>query len=134
VKVAELTDFDLELLRARNFAHVGTIRRDGSPHVTVMWVDADDSHVLVNTAVGRAKDRHVRRDPRVSVTVHQEGDGYRWVGIDGTIVEMVTGEEADRHIDFLNRKYHDGKPWSYVSGQQRVMYRIRPDRVIRREE
>ena len=130
-----LTEHDLGMLRGRNFAHVATIRPDGSPHVTVMWVDAsDDGRVLLNTAVGRAKDRYLRRDPRVSVTVHREGDGYTWLRVEGIVEDFVTGEEAEAHIDALNRRYHLGEPWRYASGQVRVVYRIRPDRVLRRVE
>lgn len=128
----ELNDFDLELLRGENFAHIVTLRRDGSPQATVVWIDADAGrgHVLVNTAVGRAKDRNLRRDPRVSISVHDQRDPGRYVAIGGTVVEFVTGDEADRHIDFLSRKY-DGEPWTAVPNQERVLYRIRPDRFLR---
>ncbi len=127
-----LTDEDIGLLTGKNFAHLGVIRPDGTPHVTVTWVDTADGHVLVNTAVGRVKDRYVRRDPRVSVTVHDEEDPYRWLRIDGVVEEFVTGEEADGHIDALNRRYHDGEAWTVNPGQERVIYRIRPERVLRR--
>lgn len=129
----ELDAFDLDLLRGENFAHLVTLRPDGSPQATVVWIDADPerNHVLVNTATGRVKDRNVRRDPRVSVSVHDQRDPLRFVSIGGTVVELVTGEEAEQHIDFLNRKYHDGEPWTYTPGQQRVIYRIRPDRILR---
>jgi PPOX class probable F420-dependent enzyme len=132
--VAELADTDLQILHGTNFAHVAVIRPDGSPHVTVTWIDAADGHVLVNSAVGRVKDRYLRRDPRVAVTVHEQTNPYRWLRIDGAVAEFVTGDEAERHIDALNRKYHDGEPWEYVPGQQRVLYRIRPDRILRRED
>jgi PPOX class probable F420-dependent enzyme len=132
--VAALTEPAYELLHGKNFAHVAVLRPDGSPHVTVTWIDAAEGYVLVNTAVGRVKDRYVRRDPRVAVTVHEEGNGYRWLRVDGLVAEFVTGEEADRHIDFLNRKYNDGEPWSFVTDQRRVIYRIRPDRLLVRED
>ncbi|HET9671218.1 MAG TPA: PPOX class F420-dependent oxidoreductase [Actinomycetota bacterium] len=127
-----LTDEDLELLTGRNFAHLAVIRPDGTPHVSVVWIDVADDRVLVNSAVGRVKDRYLRRDPRVSVTVHEEGDPYRWLRVDGSVEEFVTGDEAERHIDALNRRYHDGEAWRYTPGQQRVLYRIRPERVLRR--
>jgi PPOX class probable F420-dependent enzyme len=132
--MAVLTDDDLELLTGKNFAHLAAIRPDGTPHVSVVWIDAADDHVLVNSAVGRVKDRYLRRDPRVSVTVHEETDPYRWLRVDGMVEEFVTGEEADRHIDTLNRRYHDGEAWTYNPSQQRVIYRIRPDRVLRRSD
>jgi PPOX class probable F420-dependent enzyme len=129
-----LSEFDYELLQGENFAHVSVNRLDGPPHVTVVWIDAQEGHVLINTAAGRVKDRLVRTDPRVTVSVHQEGNAYRWLRVEGVVAEFVTGEEADRHIDLLNRRYHDGQAWEFVPGQQRVIYRIRPDRILRREE
>jgi PPOX class probable F420-dependent enzyme len=132
--IEELSDFDYELLQGKNFAHVSVNRPNGPPHVTVVWIDAREGHVLVNTAAGRVKDRLVRTDPRITVSVHEEGNAYRWLRVEGVVAESVTGEEADRHIDFLNRKYHDGQAWEFMPGQQRVIYRIRPDRILRREE
>jgi len=126
-----LTDDDLILLRARNHVHFVTLNPDGSPHVTPMWVDAaDEGHVLVNTAVGRVKDRNARRDPRVALSVQDAGDPYRWVSVTGEVVEMIEGEAADAHIDSLCRRYHD-ELWEPVPGQRRVIYRIRPDRIAR---
>ena len=132
----ELNDFDLALLLGPNFAHLATIDRRGAPRSTVTWVDADaeTGHVLINSAIGRAKDADIRRDPRVSVSVHEQGDGYRYVAIQGVVEAFMTGEEADRHIDFLNRKYHDGEPWTFRAGQERVIYRIRPERIIRYDD
>jgi PPOX class probable F420-dependent enzyme len=130
--MATLNDDDVELLTGRNFAHVAAIRPDGTPHVTVIWIDAADGYVLVNTAVGRVKDGYVRRDPRVSVTLHDEADPYRWLRVDGIVEEFVTGPEADAHIDALNRRYHDGEAWTPSPGQERVIYRIRPQRILRR--
>ena len=129
----ELSDEDIALLRGKNFAHVAAIRPDGSPHVTVTWIDAsDDGHVMVNSAIGRAKDRYLRLDPRVTVSVHEEGFGYRWLRVDGVVDEFVTGEEAEAHIDALHRRYYDGSRWTYKPEQVRVIYKIRPQRVLRR--
>lgn len=128
-----LSEEDIALLRGKNFAHVAAIRPDGSPHVTVTWIDAgDDGYVLVNSAIGRAKDRYLRRDPRVTVSVHEEGFGYRWLRVDGIVEEFVTGEVAEAHIDALHRRYYDGAPWTYKPEQVRVIYKIRPNRVLRR--
>jgi PPOX class probable F420-dependent enzyme len=123
---------DLAVLRDRNFAHFVTLNADGSPHSAPLWIDADDEgHILVNSAVGRRKDRNIRRDPRVAVSVHLQGDPYEWLSVQGTVVSIETGEEAEAHIDFLNRKYHDGEQWTHVAGQQRVLYRIRADAIMR---
>ena len=132
MSMASLNEEDVELLTGKNFAHFAAIRPDGTPHVTVIWIDAADGSVLVNTAVGRVKDRYVRRDPRVSVTLHAEHDPYRWLRIDGIVEAFVTGPEADAHIDALNRRYHDGEEWTFTPGQERVIYRITPQRILRR--
>ena len=130
--MAELTDHDLALLKGRNFAHLVTLNEDGTPHVAPLWIDVDDQgHVLVNSAVGRKKDRNIRRDPRVGVSILEQDDPYTWTAINGTVVSIETGEEAEAHIDLLNQKYHDGERWEYLPGSVRVIYRIRPDRVVR---
>jgi PPOX class probable F420-dependent enzyme len=127
---ARLSPADLELLRGPNFGQLVTLNADGSPQATVLWVDADDEHVLVNTAEGRTKDDNLRRDPRAAVSVVRGGDWYRWISVTGRVVERITGPDAEAHIDALSRRY-DGEPWTPVEGQVRVLYRIRPDRIIR---
>jgi PPOX class probable F420-dependent enzyme len=130
--MTELTDHEMALLRGQNFAHFVTLNQDGTPHMAPVWIDADDQgHVLVNSAVGRKKDRNIRRDPRVAVSIHGQDDPYTWSVMNGMVVSIETGEEAEAHIDFLNQKYHDGERWEYVPGSVRVIYRIRPDRVVR---
>lgn len=128
--MTELTPSDLDLLRGENYAWFVTLRDDGSPQASITWVDATDTHVLINTAEGRLKDRNVQRDPRVTVAVQRHGDAYEWISIDGVVEERLTGEDALAHIDALSRRY-DGKEWSPVEGQIRVMLRIRPLRIVR---
>ena len=129
--VEDLTAEDRELLRGRNYAHFVTLDPDGSPHATPLWIDVDDEgFVLVNTAVGRRKDRNVRRDPRVALSLHEQDDPYRWLSVSGTVTGSVGEPEALRHIAALARRYDD-REWVPVTGQERVIYRIRPDRVRR---
>jgi PPOX class probable F420-dependent enzyme len=125
-----LTAPDLTLLHGINWAHFGVNGEDGYPHVTVVWVHADDTGVLVNTAAGRVKDRAIQRDPRVSVSVHDQTDPYRFVAVRGIVQDRVTGPEADRNMDMLSRKYDD-EPWTFRPDEVRVLYRIRPDHIIR---
>ena len=130
--MVELTDDDVALLRGKNFAHLATLNEDGTAQVTPLWIDADDEgHVLVNSAVGRKKDRNIRRDPRVTVSVHAQDDPYTWISINGTVVSIETGDEAEAHIDLLHQRYYDGERWEYVPGSVRVLYRIRPDHIAR---
>jgi len=127
--VTELTAKDLRMLTGTDFATLVTIDPDGSPHATITWVDAADGHVLVNTARGRVKDRNVRGNPRVALSIMSGGDAYDWISITGTVVDIEVGERAERHIDELSHRY-DGHGYSYTPGQVREILRIRPDRVI----
>jgi PPOX class probable F420-dependent enzyme len=107
---------------------VTTIRPDGSPHSTVVWVDLDDGKVSFNTATGRAKPRYLERDPRASLLVVDPNDPYRWVAVSGPV--EITEEGADQQIDKLAKKYlgQDEYPWRN-SQEQRLKVLIEPDRV-----
>ena len=126
--MAPLTEKVREFLRQPYVGEVTTIRPDGSPHTTVVWVDVDTDEVLFNTAIGRAKERYIRRDPRVSLIVVDPEDPYRWVSVSGTAV--IDTEGADDKIDELTKKYlgKDEYPWRRPD-EQRINVRIRPDRV-----
>ena len=127
---AELIPSDLAYLTGTNFATLVTVNPDGSPQATITWVDAAEGDVLVNTAQGRVKDRNVRENPRVALAVMKEGDGFDWISVTGTVVEIEVGERAERHIDELSHRY-DGHGYTYTPGQVREILKIRPDRVIR---
>ncbi len=127
---ARLTPADVELLTGRSYATLVTVNPDGSPHASITWIDAADGLVLVNTAEGRVKARNLRRNPRVAVLVTREGDPYDWISITGTVVGTAGPQEGLAHIDALSRRY-DGEPWEPVEGQERVVFRIRPDRIVR---
>jgi PPOX class probable F420-dependent enzyme len=95
----------------------------------VMWVDADEDHVLINTEVHRAKFRAVERDPRVTVTIWQREDPYTYAEVRGQVVETVRGPEARAHIDSLSRKYR-GKDYDDAAiTSERVILRIGPETV-----
>jgi PPOX class probable F420-dependent enzyme len=127
---ADLTSDDRELLGAPNYAWIVTLNPDGSPHASITWVGADETHVYVNTAVGRRKDRNVERDPHVAIAVQRAGDAYRWISVEGVVERRETGPGADAHIDELARAYDD-EPWSPVAGQQRVKWHVLPTRIVR---
>jgi len=130
--MAELTAADVELIRGKTtYATLVTIDEDGSPQVSITWVDTEDGELLINTAEGRRKSRNLHRDPRVAVLV--EADPYRWMSVNGMVVGKITEPRALEHIDELSRRYDD-KPWTPVQGQERVIFRIRPDRVHRYED
>ena len=122
----------LELARGQNFAALTTLLPDGHPQTQVMWVDADEQHLLVNTEVHRQKFRNVERDPRVTVTIWDMKDPYRFVEVRGEVVEKVKGQEAREHIDELSLKYR-GKPYQTQIQSERVVLRITPWRQLVRK-
>lgn len=127
-----LDDVVRELATGANLAAFTTLFADGQPQTQLMWVDADDDHVLINTEVHRAKFRNVQRDPRVTVTIWPEGDPYRYVEVRGRVTEVVTGPEARAHIDDCAQRYF-GRPYPAEQiSSERAILRITPDRVLRR--
>ena len=122
-----LDDKARKLIEGKNFAHLATIRSDGSPHVTPVWIDLDNDLVLVNTAEGRVKERNVRGDDRVTISIADQENPYDYVQIRGRVAEVTT-ESADDHIDKMAKKYlgKDEYPWR-SSDEQRVLLRIKPE-------
>ena len=125
----ELHPMVLELARAQNFAALTTLLPGGHPQTQVMWVDASEQHLLINTEVHRQKFRNVERDPRVTVTIWDKEDPYRFVEVRGEVVEKVKGQEARKHIDELSQKYR-GKPYQTQIRSERVVLRIAPLRQV----
>lgn len=117
-----------KLAQQDNFGTITTLLKDGTPSTHVMWMDADDDHMLINTETGRAKYRNIQRDPRVAVVVFNKDNPYEYAEVRGRVVETVAGEVARRHIDDLSVKY-TGKPYNPNAIQtERVILKIAPDR------
>jgi PPOX class probable F420-dependent enzyme len=127
--MAQLTDEQRTFLRENAYAGVvTTLREDGSPHTTVVWIDEEGGDVVFNTARGRAKDVHLKRDPRVSILMIDPNDQYKWVSVNGR-AEM-TEDGADASIDHLAKKYLGVDEYPYRNAAEtRVIVRVRPDKV-----
>jgi PPOX class probable F420-dependent enzyme len=111
------------------FAHLATLMTDGSPHVTPVWVDYDGGYVRVNSAKGRVKDKNMRRDKRVALSIQHPDNPYRYLAIRGEVAE-ITENGADAHIDALAKKYLGKERYPFRSpAEVRVIYKIRPDKV-----
>jgi PPOX class probable F420-dependent enzyme len=118
-----------DLLQKKAFANLATLNADGTPQVTPVWVDYDGTHIRFNTAKGRVKDKNLRRNPAVALTVMDPENPYRYLQVRGRIAE-ITESGADSHIDALAKKYigQDRYPWR-KPGEVRVMYKVSPERV-----
>ena len=119
-----------ELLQAKNFADVATLRKDGSVQTSPVWVDVQDGRAVLNSAEGRAWPANLQRDPRVTMTVQNLENPYEYVTIRGRVVER-THDGADEHIDALAKKYLDQDSYPYRQpGEQRVILRVEPESVF----
>lgn len=118
----------VDLFKKKAFANLSTLMQDGSPQVTPVWVDYDGKHVRVNSALGRVKDKNIRRDPRVSLAIQDPENPYRYVEIRGKVVE-ITQNGADDHINSLSQKYLGNPVYPYRKpGEVRVLYKIAPEK------
>jgi PPOX class probable F420-dependent enzyme len=118
-----------DILDKRGFAHLATPMKDGSPQVTPVWFDYDGSHIRVNSAKGRLKDKNMRRDQRVALSIQDPDNPYRYIAIRGA-VEEITENGADAHIDALAKKYLDKERYPFRGpGEVRVTYKIRPEKI-----
>ena len=97
--MAELNDKARSLIDGPNLAFLAEVMEDGSPHVSPVWIDLEDGYLTFNTAIGRLKERNMRRDPRVALSIADKDDPYDKVDIRGRVVEIIEGEEAERQID-----------------------------------
>jgi PPOX class probable F420-dependent enzyme len=131
--VIELPEGVRATLQDRSFWQLATINPDGSPTATPVWADLDGDFVVVNTAVGRLKERNARRDPRVALAMVTLSDPYAWVEIRGRVIEFIEGEEAERSIQRLAAKYLGG-PHTHGADERRVILRIEPTSVNYRTE
>ena len=123
-----LTPAQRAFLEERFVGVVTDLRADGSPHSTIVWVDVDDEGVSFNTAHGRVKTRNIARDPRVSLTVVDPQNAFRWLSVSG--VATLVDEGAEGQIDRLATKYlgEAAYPWRRP-GERRVTVRIAVERV-----
>lgn len=121
-----------DLFEKRTFAHVATLLPDGHPHVTPVWIDydVDTDRLLFNTARGRRKERNLRKQSAVAVSMTDPDDPYRMLAIRGSVVEM-TEDDAVEHINELARRYMDVDTYPNLDSEEgaRVIVAIRPDHV-----
>lgn len=127
--MAELSDKARKLFEAPNLLFVATVNRDGSPQVTPVWTHTEDGFVTFNTARGRAKERNMRREPRIGLSIASRDDSMEKVDLAGRVVEMIEGDEAEAQIDDLSEKYIGQRPYPWRRGEERIKALIEPVRI-----
>ena len=120
-----------KLFEDKNFAFLGTIMKDGSPQVTPTWADIENGNILINTAIGRIKQKNISRDPRVSLAIADQSNPYDMVTIRGKVIEQISGDTAEEHIDKLAKKYIGKDKYPGRSpGEKRILLKIKPERIF----
>jgi PPOX class probable F420-dependent enzyme len=106
---------------------------DGSPHVAPIWIDHEGDMILINTAVGRIKEKNVRRDPRISLSIFDQENPYHMVTIRGKVVELTTAG-ADAHIDKLAKRYFGVDKYPLrAPGEKRIILKIKAEKIYHQE-
>jgi PPOX class probable F420-dependent enzyme len=118
-----------DLLTTPAFAALATLNADGSPQVSPVWFDSEGEHLVVNSARGRVKDKNLRRDARVALSIQDPANPYRYLGLQGRVVE-ITEQGADQHIDRMAKKYLGKDKYPFRQpGEVRVLYKIAIERT-----
>jgi len=121
----------VDLFSKKAFANLATVNPDGTPQVTPVWVDYDGTHVLVNSARGRRKDKNMETNPAVAISILDPDNPYRYLEVRGRVAE-ITEDGADEHIDKMAKKYlgQDKYPFRQP-GEVRVIFKIEPPHTSR---
>jgi PPOX class probable F420-dependent enzyme len=119
---------DLLSPEKKAFAHLALVLTNGTPQVTPVWFDWDGTHLIINTARGRVKDKVLRRRPVVALAISDPDDPYRYLQIRGRVV-AETEEGAYDQICDLRLKYRGDRNYPRNPGEVRVTYRILPEAV-----
>jgi PPOX class probable F420-dependent enzyme len=118
-----------DLFNKKAFAHIATVGKGNTPQSTPVWVDYDGTHIRINTARGRVKDKNLQANPKVAMSILDPDNPYRYVQVRGRVAEM-TEKGADEHIDALAKKYTGADRYGHRQpGEVRVMVKIVPERV-----
>jgi PPOX class probable F420-dependent enzyme len=127
--MAGMLDKYRDIFDKKAFAHLATLGASGVPQVTPVWCDFDGTHIRINTARGRVKDKNLRANPRVALAAQDPDNPYRYVQVRGRVAEM-TERGADEHIDALAKKYIGQDRYPHRQpGEVRVTVKILPERV-----
>jgi PPOX class probable F420-dependent enzyme len=127
-----LTDRVRAFLEEQRFAVLATLNKDGTAQLTTMWYELQGDEIMMNTKVGRAKERNLRRDPRISICIE---DGYNYITLSGTARLIDDQPTAQADIRRLATRYFgsekaDRRMRDQFSKEQRVTIRMPIERVV----
>ena len=122
-----------KLIEEKNLVFLATLMKDGSPHNVSTWVDIKDGTIFINTVSGSTKHKNISRDPRVALAITDQNNPFHTVSIRGKVIEQIVGDESDKHIDKLAKKYlgvneYPGR--ELYPTQKRVILKIKPENIF----
>jgi PPOX class probable F420-dependent enzyme len=118
------------LLNGKNLVFLATSMADGSPQVTPVWGDFEDSHIRINTAEGRLKHKNVLRDPRVAISVVDSINPLDMTSIRGKVVEIIPDYDY-KHANFLTKQYMGKENYPFKRpGEKRIILKIEPEKIF----
>jgi PPOX class probable F420-dependent enzyme len=129
-----------DLLDCPPVAALSTVMPDGTPQTSVVWCDYDGECVRVSTMRGFAKERNMRRNPRVTLLCYDPRQPLRYLEVRGEVVEMTEVGALD-HLEALSARYigrpvryfGDVIPASFAATEVPVLCRIRPNHIVARD-
>ncbi len=126
---AKLDPEIINLMEGTNFASFATLLDNGSPHVAPTWIDHEGDTILINTAIGRVKEKNVKKDPRVAISIYDNKNPYHMVSIRGKVTDITTNG-AEEHIDKLAKRYFGMDKYPRRSpDEQRILLKIKAEKI-----
>jgi len=125
-----------DFLAATRFVTIATVDPDGGPRQAVVWYRLDGDEIVLNSAVGRRWPANLLRDRRIGLTVVDADDGYRWIGLTGTVESTRDQTVAQADIAEMARRYHADEPdeaerliRDRFTQQERISFRVAIDAI-----
>jgi len=119
-----------KLLNGKNLVFLATTMADGSPQVTPVWGNFEDSYILINTAEGRLKHKNILRDPRVAVSVVDVKNPLNMTSIRGKVVDILPDYDY-KHADFLTMQYMGKETYPFKRpDEKRITLKIEPEKIF----
>jgi PPOX class probable F420-dependent enzyme len=127
-----LPDHVRAFLDDERYATIATTDPDGTPRQAAVWYTLEGDQIVINSAIGRRWPSNLLRDPRISLAVVDAADGYRWVGVNGTVEAITDRETTQADIAGMARRYPEEEPGDRertidrFERQDRISFRITP--------
>jgi PPOX class probable F420-dependent enzyme len=127
--MSAINDEIRKLFEEKNLVFLASLMKDGSPQLVPTWVDIENGSILVNTFIDSLKHKNVSHDPRVALALTDRNNTFDMVSIRGKVIEQVTGDEAEKHVDKLAKKYLGVNEYPGPE-RNRVILKIKPEKIF----